>query len=168
MRGEGITLTCGACGASYEMKEDGTLAATEGETEFSHIPDWYAWERQTVRRELEEGTYRLDVPVSVGVICDHKAMYLVGEGRLVHTREGMTLYDDKGRAVFTQDPWGSHSLNVDFFFYEMGDMIGIGSKDRLYYCFVQKGVPVTKARLAAEEMYEMPKPAKRAAEKAGE
>jgi hypothetical protein len=44
---------------------------------------------------------------------------------------------------------------VDFFWYELGDVIGIGNKERLYYCFPKEKFPVTKARLAAEERYRM-------------
>ena len=34
----------------YDMTTLGELKAREGETEFSHIPDWFAWQRQNVRR----------------------------------------------------------------------------------------------------------------------
>ncbi len=157
MRGEGIFLTCEACGAQYELKEDGTLSSTKGESAFSHIPDWYAWQRECVRKELEENSYRLETKVCVGVICDHKAMYMVGDGTLVHDRHGFVLKRDSGEVIYTQDPYFSYSANVDFFFYEIGDMISIGDKKRLYYCFPKEPIPVTRCRLAAEEMYQMPK-----------
>lgn len=157
MKGEGVKLTCLACGKEYEMDEYGSLSATDGDTRFSHIPDWYAWQRSCVREEIEKGEYAFSIPVRVGIICDHKAMYLVGEGELSHSRQGFVLKDDKGEVVYTQDPWFSYSLNSDFFFYEMGDVIGIGNKERLYYCYVPEGFSVTRARLAAEEIYRMPK-----------
>jgi RIO-like serine/threonine protein kinase len=47
----------------------------------------------------------------------------------------------------------SHSLNSDFFWYELGDVIGIGNRSELYYCFPKDKDVVTKARLAAEEIY---------------
>lgn len=162
MLGEGIYLTCRACGKKYELLEDGSLRASEGETEFSHIPDWFDWQRVCVRKELEEGTYRLDTEVDVGVICDQKAMYMVGKGRLSHNRHGFRLESEDGAFTYTQDPYFSYSLNVDYFFYEIGDMISIGNKERLYYCFPTTPVPVTKARLAAEEMYLLPKVEKEA------
>ena len=82
--GKGTRLTCRACGKEYELDELGQMRALAGETEFPHIPDWYAWERAQVRRELEEGRYLLDVPVEIGMLVDFKAIYLVGEGRLRH------------------------------------------------------------------------------------
>ncbi len=157
MKGEGEHLSCHACGKRYRMDEYGTLSATEGDTAFDSVPAWYAWERSCVREAVEKGEYSFSIPVRVGLICDHKAMYLLGEGTLSHSRTGFTLQDDKGNVVYTQDPWASYSLNSDFFFYEIGDMISLGTKDRLYYCFVPEGFSVTRARLATEEIYKMPK-----------
>jgi len=157
MKGEGIFLSCHACGKKYEMKPDGSLAATEGITEFSHVPHWFSWQRACVRKELEEGRYLLETPVSVGIISDHKRLYLAGDGVLRHDRHGITLTSQDASLTYTQDPYFSYSLNVDFFWYEISDTISFGTKDRLYYCFPKDPIPVTKARLAAEEMYQMPK-----------
>ena len=44
MEGKGTTLTCHACGKSWEMNEFGQLMALDGKTEYSHIPDWYDWQ----------------------------------------------------------------------------------------------------------------------------
>ena len=53
----GTTLRCESCGKEWEMTELSELRAKEGETEFSHIPDWYEWERKNVRAEVERGEY---------------------------------------------------------------------------------------------------------------
>ena len=57
MASEGTRLFCRACGKGWQMTELGELAAESGETEFSHIPDWYEWERANVRAEVEAGRY---------------------------------------------------------------------------------------------------------------
>ena len=157
MKGEGVLLSCTACGKKYRLDEFGALRATEGESAFSAVSEWFDWQRACVRRELEEGTYGFEIPVSVGVICDHKAMYLVGDGVLRHSPEGFELFSEDGTLRYRQDVYASYSLNADYFFYEIGDMISIGDKKRLYYCFPKNSFPVTKARLAAEELYQMPK-----------
>ena len=54
MDSKGADLFCTACGKRWHWHEDGRLEATEGETEFDHIPDWFEWERSEVRRQLEE------------------------------------------------------------------------------------------------------------------
>lgn len=80
LTGKGTGLTCRHCGKHWELTSIGDLAASEGETEFSHVPDWYRWEREQVRRELEDGTYKLDIDVDIAMMVDFKAIYKVGQG----------------------------------------------------------------------------------------
>ena len=55
-----------------------------------------------------------------------------------------------------QTPLASYSLYADYYWYEIGDMICIGTKDVLYYCFPKEGQDVVaKTRLAAEELYKL-------------
>ena len=161
MKGEGIRIACTACGRSYRLDPLGRLAAEEGEGAFSHVPDWFRWERECVRDELEMGSYSLDTEVEIGMLVDHKALYMVGKGRLRHTDRGFVLCDGEGKTLYEQKPLFSHCLNADFYWYEIGDVIGIGNAEALYYCFVPGGVSVAKARLATEELYRMSQTAKR-------
>lgn len=158
MTGQGISLRCGSCGKTYLLTETGFLQAQEGETEFSHIPEWYRWERSCVRQELLDGSYRLDIPVRICMLVDSKSIYRVGEGQLVHTREGFHLSGCEGKLDYRQKPSSSYSLYSDYFWYELGDMICIGNSKLLYYCFPtgQQDV-VAKTRLAAEELYKLTK-----------
>ena len=156
MVGEGITLTCRTCGKVWELDEYGSLRARAGETEFSHIPDWYNWQREQVRKSILSGTYRLDVDVDIGVMVDFKAIYMVGEGRLTHDENGFTLTGCDGTLPYTQSPKASYGLYSDYFWYEIGDVICIGDRKCLYYCFPKgAGDVVAKTRQAAEEMYKI-------------
>lgn len=157
MKGAGVRLTCTACGADYELTETGELRRLNGAGAFDHIPDWVDYQRECVKKELAEGTYGFELPVSVYTVCDHKAFYKIGKGTLSHGRSGFSLTSEDGSFTYRQDPYSSYSLNVDFFFYEIGDMISVGTKDRLFYCFPEIPFPVHKARLAAEELYLLPK-----------
>ena len=65
MGSEGTELFCRACGKRWHQREDGTLTAKEGETEFSHVPDWFAWEREQVRAQIEAGEYAYSDEVDV-------------------------------------------------------------------------------------------------------
>lgn len=152
--GKGIQIACGRCGKTYGLTEYGFLEALEGETEFSHIPDWYRWERESVRKELLEGSYELDVPVDICMMINTKSIYRVGEGRLRHTAEGFQLTGCDGKLNYSQKPTASYSLYSDYYWYEVGDVICIGNNDVLYYCFPKEGGDVVaKTRLAAEELY---------------
>ncbi len=153
--GKGITLTCQSCGAVYTLDEQGYLTAEN--PAFTHIPDWYSWQRRQVRKELEEGTYYLESDVTIAMLVDTKALYMVGTGKLIHDADGFRLTGCDGALSYTQGPLAAHSLNSDYFWYEIGDVISIGNKDTLYYCFPTGAVSVAKARLAAEELYKMKK-----------
>ena len=156
MEGKGIYLTCHHCGKQYELTETGFLKADKGA--FNHVPYWYKWQRQEVRKELESGTYGLDIQVDIAMMVNYNALYMVGEGRLIHTTEGFHLTGCDGKLDYTQGPVASHCLNADYFWYEIGDMIGIGNQDVLYFCFPKNcGDVVAKTRLATEELYKMKK-----------
>ena len=160
MEGKGTELTCHACGKVWYLNEDSRLEARDGVTEFPHIPDWYAWEREEVRKEIDRGEYRLDTPVQIGLMVDYKGLYMVGDGWLTHSKDGFRLTGCKGQLTYEQKPRASHTLNADFYWYCIGDVIGIGNRDCLYYCFPKdvgggKIPPVAKARLATEELYKV-------------
>ena len=156
--GKGIHWHCHNCGKTYELTETGYLQATDGNTKFDHVPDWMNWQRQAVRKELEEGKYCLDTAVDIAMMVDFKALYTVGTGRLVQDENGIHLAGCDGKLDYHRSPLASHSLNADFFWYEIGDVICLGDRDTQYYCFPKDcGNFVTKARLAAEELYKMKK-----------
>ncbi len=153
--GKGTTLTCTNCGKVYELDEYGAIAATDGDSVFTHIPDWYAYERECVRREIEKGSYSLDVEVDICMMVDYKAIYRVGEGRLIHNMNGFTLTGCDGKLSYSHPPLASYGLYSDYYWYELGDIICIGNSDCLYYCFPRGGDIVAKTRLAAEELYKI-------------
>ena len=153
--GKGTGFVCHRCGKRYELDTLGRLRALEGETEFAHIPDWYAWERAQVRRELEAGSYRLDTQVEIGMLVDYKAIYMVGSGRLVHDETGFTLTGCEGKLRFERPARQCYSLYADYYWYELGDVICIGDREAQYYCFPKEKIPVAKARLATEELYKL-------------
>ena len=157
MDGRGTRLTCHSCGKVWELTPLGEMKALEGDTEFSHIPDWYTWERDQVRQEIEDGSYKLDLDVNIGMLVDTKHIYMVGEGHLTHDGEnGFTLTGCDGKLNYSQKPQACYGLYADYYWYEIADMICIGNNDVLYYCFPKgKEDVVAKTRLAQEEMYKM-------------
>ena len=157
MEDKGIHLTCHSCGKKWEMDEYGQLAALEGETEFPHIPDWYTWERECVRKELEDGTYRLDEDVRISIQVNLNGVCDIGRGRLVHDLDGFHLTGADGKLDYKQSPVASHTLYSDYYWYEIGDVIGIGDNEFSYFCFPNEKVSVSKVRLATEELYKMKK-----------
>ena len=157
MEGKGTGLTCHACQKHSEMDELGQLKAADGQTEYPHIPDWYAWERDEVRKELESGEYSLDVDVDIGMMVDYKAIYMVGQGHLHHGTDGFRLTGCDDQLQYEQGPLACYGLYADYYWYEIADVICIGNHDALYYCFPKGGAPVAKTRMAVEELYKLKK-----------
>lgn len=159
MKAKGISIHCESCNAEYTLDVYGRLQAEN--PVFTHIPDWYNYERELVRNEIINGTYTLDCDVEIGVMTDYKAIYMIGGGHLHHDENGFTLNSDDGLLNYSQSPLACYSLYSDYYWYELSDMICIGNNDELYYCFPKSPIPVAKARLAAEELYKIKKSEKR-------
>ena len=157
MEGKGIHLTCHACNTQWTMDEYGQLSAKDADPVYPHIPDWYRWQRDCVRKELEEGTYLLDTDVDIAVQVNLDGVCMIGEGHLTHDLNGFRLTGGDGKLDYSQSPVHSHTLYSDYYWYEIGDVIGIGDNEFSYFCFPKKNVSVTKARLATEELYKMKK-----------
>ncbi|MBQ1602899.1 MAG: hypothetical protein II079_03415, partial [Oscillospiraceae bacterium] len=51
----------------------------------------------------------------------------------------------------------AYSLYADYYWYELGDIICIGDREKLFYCFPKQKDVVAKARLATEELYRLRK-----------
>ena len=153
--GKGIDLTCKKCGAKYEMDTLGRLNGINVETKFSHIPDWYAWERTQVREDIKRGAYSMHVPCDIAILKDSRALYMVGSGTLHHDSNGFVLDGCDGKLHYEQAPGTSYSVNSDYFWYEIGDIVSIGTNDCLFYCFPKEGDVVAKTRLATEELYKL-------------
>ena len=154
MIGKGITVKCNSCGATHELSEYGELIPINTKNTFPFVSDWYKWEREEVRKEIEAGTYSLDTDVDIWISLDTKKLYDVGEGHLVHNEKGFILTGSDGQISYEHKPLASHSICADFNFYEVGDVIALANPECIYYCFPKdQKIPVAKVRLAAEEIY---------------
>lgn len=167
MVGSGTKIICKNCGKEHELTEYGYLEATDGKTYFKHIPDWYQWEREWVRRDIEEFAYWERIPVDICMMVDMKSIYRVGEGILEHNRHGFHLTGCNGQLEYQQKTTSSYSLYADYYWYEIGDVICIGDANTLYYCFPKTNRDVVaKMRLATEELYKLEKEKKKLKDKA--
>lgn len=154
MHGEGIKISCKACGDTHELLVDGTLKNMSGTDTFTYVTDWYKWERECVRQEVLDQTFESSVDVRICVLADEKAIYEIGEGKLSHNMDGFTLTGCDGKLLFTSGSKASYSLYADYFWYEIGDMVCIGDSKHQFYCFPKsEEYIVAKERLATEEIY---------------
>ncbi|SDB45965.1 1-acyl-sn-glycerol-3-phosphate acyltransferase [Butyrivibrio sp. INlla16] len=163
LKGSGASLVCSSCHTNWELSESGELncktpgvTMPKGNYDFSYVSDWYRWERDCIKKEVTDGRYYLDIPVDIIVVKDTNAAYRVGEGRLIHNKNGFSLTGCGGELDYQQSAKISYSLYADYYWYEIGDMISIGNMNEQYYCFPKdKSINVAKVRLAVEEIYKL-------------
>jgi predicted RNA-binding Zn-ribbon protein involved in translation (DUF1610 family) len=159
MRTEGARIRCEACGKSWTLSETGELAADSGTTEFSHIPDWYEWERENVRKEVEAGTYSSgELPVRVDTLPNARKFIHLGEGTMVHDMNGFTV---RGIDV-DGDPFemiktvpSLYSCHIEYeYLGKHGDCVDLNTLEDTWYIYPQNcSFSVTKMALATEELY---------------
>jgi hypothetical protein len=83
-----------------------------------------------------------------------KGVYKVGDGQLAHSKEGFRLTGCDGKLEHTQRSQSLYTLNSDYYWYSLGDVIGLGNNKAMYYCMPKENTYlVTKARLATEEIF---------------
>lgn len=157
MLGQGIKIRCEQCGGEHTLLADGTLESKDKENKHKFVTDWYKWQRECIKKELFEDSYKMELEVDIMMLVDSKCIYHVGDGVLIHDKNGFTLKGCDGRLDFSISSKSTYSLYADYYWYELGDMICIGDAKRQFYCFPknQKEAIVAKARLATEEIYKM-------------
>jgi len=153
----GDTLWCNACGKKWRQDEYGRLAATEGETEFAHIPDWSNWERECVRKEIEDGTYYFEDTVQVQTLPSWYRFFKHGEGKLIQTPEGTriecTAYGEP--TVVEKKPLELYSMHIEYDYLGRGDCVDISTPDESYWLYLSKRDAITKLSFATEEIYKI-------------
>ena len=159
MSSEGVQLRCDACGKSWTMSELGELSADDGKTEFSHIPDWYEWERENVRRAVAEGRYSSgELQVLVRSLPNAKRFLLLGKGTMVHDMEGFKVVcrDPLGHEHKMEIPVPSaYSCHIEYeYLGKFGDCVDLNTLEDTWYTYpAGKDFSVTKMALATEELY---------------
>ena len=156
----GDKLKCEACGKEWEMTELGEMKALEGETEFSHIPDWYEWERSNVRREIENGTYSTgELRCEIDSLPKDKFIHL-GKGTFIHDMNGFRVKCDEDNITKTKemviDAESVYSTHIEYrYLFKHGDCIDLNTINDTWYIYPDGSIPfnVTKIALATEELY---------------
>ena len=160
MASEGDELFCRACGKRWRLNEDCTLTALSGETEFPHVPDWFAWEREQVEAQIAAGTYSFEDEVEVYSMPRCWRFEKLGRARLRHTiEEGWVLeghYNGRDYRIHRQ-PIQTNSLHVeyDYCYIKPEDCVDISTENDSFYCYpLNRTDVVTKLGFATEILYQ--------------
>lgn len=153
-------IWCNHCGKAYEMDVYGKLKAKEGTTEFSHVPDWYEWERENVRKEVLAGTYHFEDEVNVESLPNSKGYIPIGKGKLIHDLSGFHLKVDHDvyPIDLKKEPLSMYGCHIEYNYMKKGDCIDLSTMHDTFYIYpIHKKDVVTKISLATEEIYKIEK-----------
>ena len=154
----GAEIFCEKCGARYFMNEYGQLLKNGRLFEYSHIPDWYEWQRQCVHNEIEEGRYTLDADVHVEALPNAVNFIDCGSGKLQHDENGFSLtfrdYGDVEEKILAFPPLSTLSVHTEYDYRNMGQCITLSTLDNTYFLFPESsGFNATKIQFATEYLY---------------
>lgn len=159
MGSQGAELFCNHCGKRWFWQEDGYLQALDGNTEFSHIPDWFEWEREQVRQQVESGAYSFTDEVDVYGLPRVWRFIHLGQGKLTHNPEtGFTvegIYRGKEYRL-NRKPGQSCGLHIeyDYLAVKKRDCVVVSVENDSLFCCPSKPNQVTKLSLATDVIYQ--------------
>ena len=158
MDSAGAELFCTACGKRWTWHENGRLEAQDGETEFDHIPDWYEWEREQVRTQIENGTYHFSDDVDVYSMPRCWKFEKLGNAKLTHDPENGFVLEGHYRGEdyrIQRVPAQTNSLHIeyDYCYIKPFDCVDISTENDSFYCYPTQENVVTKLAFATEELY---------------
>ena len=159
MESSGSEIYCTNCNKRWNLNEDGTLSALNGETEFSHVPDWYNWQRSNVIKEVEEGTYSYVDEVEVYSLPRTEKVLKLGQAKVRHNpEEGFVLegfYRGKDYRII-RAPLEANSLHIEYDHVHIKpfDCFVINTEDDCYFCYPTKKDIITKMGFATEAIYQ--------------
>ena len=159
MDSKGSEIFCTACGKRWNLREDGYLEAVNGETEFDHIPDWFEWEREQVKKQIADGTYSYSDEVDVYSLPRVYRYIPLGKAKLTHDAENGFVLEGfyRGEKYYINRlPIQTNSLHVEYNFSPIDkcDYIDISTENDSFYCKPTQKDIITKLGFATEEIYQ--------------
>jgi DNA-directed RNA polymerase subunit RPC12/RpoP len=156
MNSENNNLFCDNCHHSYFVDEHNRLNEVNGETIFNFIPDWFEWQRKEVRKEIDNGEYKIVTDVYIDSLPNSTGYYRLGVGKLTHNKNGFkleaTLHGEEFKVV--KPVLSNYGVHIEFDYFGKGDCLSFSTNDDTYYLFpIDQKLAVTKYHFAVEELY---------------
>lgn len=153
-------IFCKKCNKRWTLNEDGTLSSLDGETEFTHVPDWFLWQRDQVEKQIQNGEYYFEDEVDVYSMPRCWKFEHLGKAKITHDAEnGFTLtgfYNNKEYCI-NRKPLKMNSLHIeyDYCYLKPEDCFDISTENDSFYCYpYNKKNVVTKLAFATEILYQ--------------
>lgn len=140
------------------MNEYGQMLKNGEENEFSHIPNWYEWQRTRVHEEIDKGIYKLNTAVEIHALPNAVNFINCGTGTLIHDENGFSLtftdYGDTEEKTLIFPPLSMISVHTEYDYRKMGQCITLSTLDNTYFLFPKSDrFNATKIQFATEYLY---------------
>ena len=161
MSSETHFVKCNHCGITYDYLENGQLKCVNGETKFNYPSEWYKWEKECVKKEVEDGIYRFEDEVRVEKLLGAKIGFIPQEGKyhLVHDVEnGIIVKGEDNDFEFIRSPLQSYAIHIEYDYLNRGAFVELADIDDTYFIYpLNKPEYVTKIHFAVEHIYDYQK-----------
>ena len=163
---QGAEIFCKACGKRWFLEENGQLRALTGETEFPHIPDWFAWERSQVRQQILRGEYHYEDEVDIYSFPRCYRFIPLGRAKVTQDFENGFVIEGHYRGQdyrIQRPPKAMNSLHVEYDFHRFRkeNCFDISTETDSFYCYPTNPDIITKLAFATEEIYKLHMPKKK-------
>lgn len=144
---KGNTFRCNACGSEFGYSDEGKLT---GDAPFGYISDWYAYERENIKKLVEDEDFCLSAKVVCSINNDKiKRFSDIGEGILTVSKDGIRYEGESGeyRNLYFK------LENRDTIAFKMGENLEVSDDDNIFRFTFTEGLYSTKFVLAIEELH---------------
>ena len=154
MKSHDAVLECEACGAAFELAEDGYLIHTADKNKFI-IPDWYEWERKLAEEECYSQTAfdTRSFDVRIEALPNEKGFVSLGRGKLeLNEKEFLLTY---GETVLHFLHSIRESVQTEYDYRgKSGECIVLSTKDCCYYLYPESpGFNPTELQFIGEFLF---------------
>ena len=146
------TFRCTACGNTVKYNMDGTLSPSgENDKCFEFVSEWYKFQRDEVKKEVENPDYSFEENVTL-LLTDDKTHRFeeAGKGKIVLDKNGITYVGTKcGQEVSRTFGLKNHPTVA----YKLAQNIEIAEDNEIFKFVFENGFHTAKFVLAVEELH---------------
>ncbi len=154
MKSDKNIIWCENCNTVHKMNEYGQLFKEDGKALFSHIPDWFEWQRSKVREEIKKGEYNVKLDVIIESLPNSTGFYRLEDGTLNHDKNGFVLKNPDFR--LEKSILANYGVHIEYDYFGKGDCVSFSTLEDTYYIYPKdQTYSVTKFHLAVEELYKL-------------
>jgi hypothetical protein len=158
MDSKGHKIWCNECHHEWELDEYGKLNSTSGETIFDHVPDWYKFQREQVRKAILDGTYEIKTDVVVDSLPNAKGLVTLGNAKFTHNLNGFVLEGNfDGEEFKLHKPVDTmYAIHIEWNFHGHPEAISLSTIEDTFFLYpIDLRNIATKVRIATEELYKI-------------